>query len=67
MRVERSAWADVAWCRCDMTQLGMDQRKVNMLAREYCEEKNNANGNLDCAPSTVTVTVTDAPVLRSSM
>jgi tyrosyl-tRNA synthetase len=30
------------WCRCgvqaDICQLGMDQRKVNMLAREYCND-----------------------------
>ena len=28
---------DVFMLRCDMTQLGIDQRKVNMLAREYCD------------------------------
>ena len=27
---------DVFQLRCDITSLGMDQRKVNMLAREYC-------------------------------
>lgn len=28
---------DVFQLRCDITSLGMDQRKVNMLAREYCD------------------------------
>ena len=29
---------DVFQLRCDITSLGMDQRKVNMLAREYCSQ-----------------------------
>ena len=32
---------DVFMLRCDMTQLGIDQRKVNMLAREYCDYPDN--------------------------
>ena len=28
---------DVFQLRCDITSLGMDQRKCNMLAREYCD------------------------------
>ena len=28
-----------AWCaQADICQLGMDQRKVNVLAREYCDK-----------------------------
>eukprot|EP00941_MAST-03F_sp_MAST-3F-sp1_P005510 g5510.t1 len=32
---------DVFQLRCDITSLGMDQRKVNMLAREYCDHKDD--------------------------
>ena len=28
--------ADVFYLKTDICQLGLDQRKVNMLAREYC-------------------------------
>jgi tyrosyl-tRNA synthetase len=31
--------ADIFFIGADIAQLGMDQRKVNMLAREYCSEK----------------------------
>jgi tyrosyl-tRNA synthetase len=37
---------DVFQLRCDMTQLGIDQRKVNMLAREYCDNE-DTTGMLD--------------------
>jgi len=30
--------ADIFFLKADICQLGVDQRKVNMLAREYCEE-----------------------------
>lgn len=30
--------ADIFYLKADICQLGMDQRKVNMLAREYCDE-----------------------------
>jgi len=30
--------ADIFFLKADICQLGMDQRKVNMLAREYCDE-----------------------------
>lgn len=30
--------ADVFYLKADICQLGMDQRKVNMLAREYCDQ-----------------------------
>merc|ERR1712167_84256 len=30
--------ADIFHLKADICQLGMDQRKVNMLAREYCEQ-----------------------------
>eukprot|EP00948_MAST-09A_sp_MAST-9A-sp1_P000253 g253.t1 len=30
--------ADVFFLRADICQLGLDQRKVNMLAREYCDQ-----------------------------
>lgn len=30
--------ADVFYLKADICQLGLDQRKVNMLAREYCEQ-----------------------------
>lgn len=30
--------ADVFFLKADICQLGMDQRKVNMLAREYCDK-----------------------------
>ena len=36
--------ADIFFLKADVAQLGMDQRKVNMLAREYCEKKVK-NGN----------------------
>jgi tyrosyl-tRNA synthetase len=29
--------ADIFFLKADICQLGMDQRKVNMLAREYCD------------------------------
>lgn len=29
--------ADIFYLGADICQLGMDQRKVNMLAREYCD------------------------------
>jgi len=32
---------DVFQLECDITSLGMDQRKVNMLAREYCDQKDD--------------------------
>lgn len=28
---------DIFFLKADICQLGIDQRKVNMLAREYCE------------------------------
>ena len=28
---------DIFFLRADICQLGVDQRKVNMLAREYCD------------------------------
>lgn len=31
--------ADIFFLKADIAQLGMDQRKVNMLAREYCDAK----------------------------
>jgi tyrosyl-tRNA synthetase len=37
---------DVFMLRCDLTQLGIDQRKVNMLAREYCDYE-DTTGTLD--------------------
>jgi len=30
--------ADIFYLKADICQLGMDQRKVNMLAREYCDD-----------------------------
>ena len=30
---------DIFFLKADICQLGMDQRKVNMLAREYCDDK----------------------------
>ncbi len=30
--------ADIFFLKCDICQLGMDQRKVNVLAREYCDD-----------------------------
>lgn len=30
--------ADIFFLKADVCQLGMDQRKVNMLAREYCDD-----------------------------
>ena len=38
---------DVFMLKCDMTSLGLDQRKVNVLAREFCKPANNINGALD--------------------
>jgi tyrosyl-tRNA synthetase len=38
---------DVFMLRSNITSLGMDQRKVNMLAREFAEPKNNVHGILD--------------------
>jgi len=32
--------------KSNITSLGMDQRKVNMLAREFAEPKNNVMGIL---------------------
>lgn len=29
---------DIFFLKADICQLGMDQRKVNMLAREYCDD-----------------------------
>ena len=37
---------DVFMLRANITSLGMDQRKVNMLAREFAEPKNNIMGVL---------------------
>ena len=31
--------ADIFFLKADICQLGMDQRKVNVLALEYCEKK----------------------------
>ena len=30
---------DIFFLKADICQLGMDQRKVNVLAREYCETR----------------------------
>jgi tyrosyl-tRNA synthetase len=30
--------ADIFFLKADICQLGVDQRKVNMLAREYCDD-----------------------------
>ena len=38
---------DVYMLKCDMTSLGLDQRKVNVLAREFIKPQNNINGALD--------------------
>jgi tyrosyl-tRNA synthetase len=35
--------ADIFHLKADICQLGMDQRKVNMLARDYCEAKKIKN------------------------
>jgi tRNA synthetases class I (W and Y) len=32
------AYVEMFVTQADICQLGMDQRKVNMLAREYCDE-----------------------------
>lgn len=37
--------ADIFFLKVDICQLGMDQRKVNMLVREYCDTKKNASSN----------------------
>ena len=38
---------DVFMLKCDMTSLGLDQRKVNVLAREFCKPANNIDGALN--------------------
>lgn len=35
--------ADIFYLKADICQLGMDQRKVNVLAREYCDTKKIKN------------------------
>jgi tyrosyl-tRNA synthetase len=35
--------ADIFFLKADICQLGMDQRKVNMLAREYCDSIKRKN------------------------
>ncbi|KAJ7534926.1 hypothetical protein O6H91_12G010500 [Diphasiastrum complanatum] len=35
--------ADIFFLKADICQLGMDQRKVNMLAREYCDDIKRRN------------------------
>ncbi|KAL6181903.1 hypothetical protein ACLB2K_048551 [Fragaria x ananassa] len=35
--------ADIFFLQADICQLGMDQRKVNMLAREYCDDIKKKN------------------------
>ena len=35
--------ADVFFLRCDLVSLGMDQKKVNMLALEYCDKIKRKN------------------------
>ena len=35
--------ADIFFLGADICQLGMDQRKVNMLAREYCDDIKRKN------------------------
>lgn len=34
---------DIFFLKCDICSLGLDQRKVNMLAREYCDDINRKN------------------------
>uniref|UniRef100_A0A251ULQ1 tyrosine--tRNA ligase n=2 Tax=Helianthus annuus TaxID=4232 RepID=A0A251ULQ1_HELAN len=36
-------WADIFFLKADICQLGMDQRKVNVLAREYCDDIKRKN------------------------
>ena len=36
--------ADIFQLKVNICQLGMDQRKVNMLARDYCSKKKNKRG-----------------------
>ncbi|XP_076958795.1 tyrosine--tRNA ligase 1, cytoplasmic-like [Bidens hawaiensis] len=35
--------ADIFFLKADICQLGMDQRKVNVLAREYCDDSKRKN------------------------
>merc|ERR1719231_2040892 len=35
--------ADIFFLKADICQLGVDQRKVNMLAREYCDDIKRKN------------------------
>ncbi|KAH7860166.1 hypothetical protein Vadar_010112 [Vaccinium darrowii] len=35
--------ADIFFLEADICQLGMDQRKVNVLAREYCDDRKNCD------------------------
>ncbi|KAF5779777.1 putative tyrosine--tRNA ligase [Helianthus annuus] len=35
--------ADIFFLKADICQLGMDQRKVNVLAREYCDDIKRKN------------------------
>ncbi|WCJ31473.1 Tyrosine--tRNA ligase [Euphorbia peplus] len=35
--------ADIFFLKADICQMGMDQRKVNVLAREYCEDSGRKN------------------------
>lgn len=46
--------ADIFFLKADICQLGMDQRKVNMLAREYCD---------DCKPKRLKPIVLSHPML----
>ncbi|KAI8008612.1 Tyrosine--tRNA ligase 1, cytoplasmic [Camellia lanceoleosa] len=35
--------ADIFFLKADISQLGMDQRKVNVLVREYCDDIKRKN------------------------
>jgi hypothetical protein len=39
----KSFFLSLSFLQADICQLGMDQRKVNMLAREYCDDIKRKN------------------------
>ncbi len=58
---------DIFFLGADITSLGMDQRKVNMLAREYCDEVHIKNKPIIVSHHMLKGLLKDAPKMSKSM
>lgn len=59
--------ADIFYLQADICQLGMDQRKVNMLAREFVEEKRKQKDSKSSKSSNKIGAITKPVILSHPM